>query len=511
MANNKEEAGKGMPRPGESPAVKRPYATIDVKATEVEGREPAAGPGAAKPATSSSAIGDPKPASKPEDKAGEPKAKAAASGAGDAKVDKDKGGTALTSLGSRRRAIRLVTHLAAGAVGALIVLGAVQLLTPDRQPSQVLEVNDLRRRLADLEGVIGTRPNSGLRARVEELGRSLGTLAETQAKLARDTKALENKVGSGQEIPQELIGRLTRLEDMLATMSAAEPAGQSANQSQNLAAFAGRIAELQKGIRDANARLNSDLSAVRTEAGRLAQRLDGLKGEVEERMRGAVKATDISPLTAKLGALEQDLQGFIKSEADRTANASRVLLTLELANLKRAIDRGERYAEDLVRVKRVAGTLDLKPLERYSLEGVPTPPDLAKSFRPAANAMLDAEAEKSDATLVDRFLSGARGIVRIRKAGHDPDDASVEAVVGRMEVALKENRLDEVLSNAKKLPPKAALVGEDWVKKVQARQAVEQALTDLEAALKASFGSGKSTGQSTGQSPSTPAGAGSKR
>jgi hypothetical protein len=285
---------------------------------------------------------------------------------------------------------------------------------------------------------------------------------------------------------------------MLATMSAADPAGQS----QNLAAFAGRVAELQKGIRDAgettksvSARIDAELSAVRTEAGRLAQRLDGIKGEVEERMRGAAKAADLSPLGAKIGALEQELQGFIKSEADRTANASRVLLTLELANLKRAIDRGERYVEDLARVKKVGGTLNLKPLERYSLEGVPTPPELAKSFRPAANAMLDAEAEKSDATIVDRLLSGARGIVRIRKAGHDPEDASIEATVGRMEAALKENRLDEVLANAKKLPPKAALAGEDWVKKVQARQAVEQALADLEAALKASFGSGPAAGQ----------------
>jgi hypothetical protein len=494
MANNKEEAGKGMPRPGESPAVKRPYATIDAKATEVEGS-----PGPPRPATPASAAADPRPAGKADAKApaSAPNAATASAGGG-ARADKDKG-SLLTALAGRRRAIRLLTHLSAGAAGALIVLAAMHFLASDRPPSQALEVNDLRRRVADMEAVIGTRPNAGMRNRVDELGRSLGTLAETQAKLARDTKALETKVGSGQEIPQELLGRLTRLEDMLATMSAAEPAGQS----QNLAAFAGRVAELQKSIRDAgeatksiSARIDGELSAVRTEAGRLAQRLDGIKGEVEERMRGAARAADLSPLAAKLGALEQELQGFIKSEADRTANATRVLLTLELANLKRAIDRGERYVEDLARVRKVAGTLNLKPLERYSLEGVPTPSDLAKSFRPAANAMLDSEAEKPDATLVDRLLSGARGIVRIRKAGHDPGDASVEATVSRMEAALKENRLDEVLANAKRLPPKAALAGEEWVRKVQARQAVEQALADLEAALKASFGS--ASGQPAG-------------
>ena len=498
MANNKEEAGKGMPLP-EMPAAKRPYATIDLKATEVEGKHTAASAGAAKSAASATAAAGAKSSSVPDakpagSKAAEAQAKGApAAGPGSAKegqTDAKSTPSAASSLAGRRRATRFVTHLAAGAVGGLLVFGIAQLLVPDRPAPRGPEMNDLTRRLADVEGVLGTRPNTGLRSRVDELGRSLGTLAETQAKLARDTKALETKVGGGQEIPQELIGRLTRLEDMLATMSAADPAARSPD----LTAFASRFAELQKAARDAGeaakagvARFDNELSAVRTEAGRLAQRLDGLNGEVEERMRGAAKAADLTPLAGKLGTLEHELHAFVKSEADRNANAARVLLTLELANLKRAIDRGESYADDLARVKKVAGPLNLKPLERYMLEGVPAPAELSKSFRPAANAMLDAEAEKPDATLVDRLLSGARGIVRVRKAGHAADDTSVEAVVGRMEAALKEGRLDDVLANAKKLPPKAALAGEDWVKKVQARQAVEQALADVEAQLKASF------------------------
>ena len=126
------------------------------------------------------------------------------------------------------------------------------------------------------------------------------------------------------------------------------------------------------------------------------------------------------------------MQTFLKSEADRTAsanaNATQMLLALELANLKRAIDRGEAYAEELAAAKKVGGvTLNFAPLERYMQEGAPAPPELAKSFRKVANAMLDAEAEPPDATLVDRLLSGARSIVRVRKAGHAADDTSLEA------------------------------------------------------------------------------------
>jgi hypothetical protein len=365
------------------------------------------------------------------------------------------------------------------------VLAAVKLFTPEQPPVRTPDVGDLQRRLADIEGVLGTRPNAGLRARLDEMGRSVGALGEAQAKLARDTKALEGKVGGGQEIPQELVGRLTRLEEMLNSA----PAGDPAAQSPQLTALAARVAELQKAAKEAGdaarsgvSRFDSELSAVRTEAGRLAQRLDGLKGEVEERLKGAARSAD-------LGALERQLQGFLKGETERSANASRIVLTLELANLKRAIDRGEAYGEELARVRKVAGTLNLASLERYKLEGVATPAELAKSFRKSANAMLDSEEERADATLVDRLLAGARGIVRVRKAGHAADDTSAEAVVGRMEAALKDGRLAEVLANARKLPPKAALAGEDWVKKVEARQAVEQALADVEAALKASLGS----------------------
>ena len=247
-----------------------------------------------------------------------------------------------------------------------------------------------------------------------------------------------------------------------------------------------------------SARFEGELSTLRTEAGRQAQRLDTLKGEVEERLKGAAKAADLAPIATGLASLERDVQTFLKSEADRSANANanatQMLLALELANLKRAIDRGEGYVEELGRAKKLGGfTLNFAALERYMQEGAAAPQELAKSFRKTADAMLDAEAEAPNSTLMDRLLSGARSIVRVRKAGHAADDTSLEAIIGRMEAAMKDGRLAEVLANAKKLPPKAALAGEDWIKKVEARQAVEQAMAEVEAQLKSSLGGPKSS------------------
>ena len=82
-------------------------------------------------------------------------------------------------------------------------------------------------------------------------------------------------------------------------------------------------------------------------------------------------------------------------------------------------------------------------------------------------------------------------MVRLRKSGHAADDTSAEATVGRMEVALKEGRLAEVLEQGKKLPPKGALAAEDWLKKVQARHAVDAAVVGIETALKTSLGETK--------------------
>jgi hypothetical protein len=132
-------------------------------------------------------------------------------------------------------------------------------------------------------------------------------------------------------------------------------------------------------------------------------------------------------------------------------------------------------------------SLDLAPLDHSMQEGVPTLQALAKSFRAVADAMLDAQEERADATFLDRLLAGARSIVRVRRTGHAASDDSAEAVIGRMQRALSDGRLADVLGYAKQLPPKAELAGEDWIRKAQRRQAVDQALADIEAALQASL------------------------
>src|SRR5262249_9460579 len=155
-----------------------------------------------------------------------------------------------------------------------------------------------------------------------------------------------------------------------------------------------------------------------------------LKGELERGLKGAASSEDLTPMKERLAALDKELKAFVQTEADRSANTTRVVLSLELSNLKRAIERGDSFAAELTAAKKVAGEqLNLSLFDRYAKEGLPPLSELTKSFRRLANAMLDAEAEPTDAPLLERLWSGARSIVRVRKSGQTADDGSLEATI----------------------------------------------------------------------------------
>jgi hypothetical protein len=450
MTNPKDEIGKGPPRPGDASAGKRPYATLDLQATDVDQSAKAK----ANTDTASADQG-PQGTSVPRSDFAA-RARAAAASAAD--------------LAARFRPTgSMVSHLGAGAAGALIVLLGSYLLSPGSGDGQARAVRDLARRVADAEAAVTARPADAaeVRAKVDGLDRSLRTLSDAQAKLASDAKAMDSRIGSGGDVPQEIVARIAKLEEAQSPPSGSE-SGEAA--------------------KTARANVDSEFAAIRTEAGRLGQRLDALRGELDDRMRATVRSVDIAPLQAKLALIDKELQRFLEGESDRSATSTRVLLSLELASLKRVMDRSEPFTAELAAVKKAAGDkLDLKALERYANEGVPTTAEITKSFRKVSNAMQDAEAEPADASIVDRLLSGARSIVRVRKSGPSADDTSLDATITRIDVALKDGRLTEVLEQGKKLPPKAALVAEDWLRQVEARQAVDQATADIEGLLKSSL------------------------
>ena len=389
-------------------------------------------------------------------------------------------------------------------------------------------------------------------ARLDDLTRQLGTLSEAQGKLAVENTLLREEMAKQASL-KDAGDRLARMEEQLNGMVAAATADPAkAGRLPQLASLTAQIADLKSALdtrltahrkdmaleidaRVATAaeaaeaakagakRLDGEVAAVRSEATRLTQRVDQLKtgsdrleqslksvqdeqaafktavddfkGTVADQLKSTARPNDVAmalaPVAAKVTSLETSVQAVIRGEEDRKSNAERIVLSLELGNLKRAMDRGQKFSAELEEVKKNAGgRLNLAVLERYQNQGVPTIVDLSRSFRPIANAILDAEAEPTNGSLVDRLLTGAKTVVRVRKTSHSPDDQTSEAVVARMETALKESRLADVLGEARKLPAKAVVPAKDWIAQVEARHAVEAELATIDLALKTSLGAG---------------------
>ena len=385
-------------------------------------------------------------------------------------------------------------------------------------------------------------------AKLEAMAAAIGSLSDGQAKLQEQAKSLNEKMAK-QGGDETADARLAKLEDKLSTLAAAAGTDPEKGRIPQLAAVTGRIADLENSFagqvaalrktipeevasrlaqiaeaseaaRSGTQRIDRDVQALKTDAARIGQRvetqkadndrlgaalqavkedqakttsaLDGFKASVETQLKTLAKPADIasavSPVSGKIAALEKNLDAVVKSEEERRTDAERVVISLELANLKRALDRGQGFSAELAGVRKAAGgKLDLAALDRYQNTGVPSLVELEREFRGLINPVIDAETEPVDASVVDRLVAGAKSVVRVRKINHNPDDRSAEAIVARMESSLKEGRLGEALDHAKGLAPKAAGRLTDWNAKAEARNAVERAIGAIEAQLKTSL------------------------
>lgn len=399
------------------------------------------------------------------------------------------------------------------------------------------ETLELGSRLAAAETNIG---------KLDAFSKRVDELTNTQGKLAGEITSI-TKTLSTQGDARSTQERVAKLETQLQTLAAAAEHDPQAGPLPQLAAVTGKIADLESTInnqldalrsginteidtrlsavseaseaaKSGTQRIDRELATLKADEAHLTTRLNSLKSEnnrtgsslqmmqdelaalktnLDAKLKSLAKSSDVSlavsPLSDRLTSLESDVQSVVESEDDRKAIAERIVLSLELGNLKRAIDRGESYASELAEARRLSdGSLDLAPLEGFEDKGVPTLAELRQDFKAVAFKMIEAEAEPVEGSIVDRLLAGARSVVRVRKISHDPNDASVEAVVRRMEIALREDRLNEVLDEAKSLPPPAADAAKGFLAKVEARNAVDKALAAVEMQLKASLGKAES-------------------
>jgi len=545
----------------EGPDVKRPHATLDLKATEVKPQTTAA---SATGASASAASGKPAPSATSAPPQADAKASTGQRAADAQKAQTSQGTTASSSgssddsrPGQSRRGGGFLSHLLAGVVGGGLVyaanayVGWTQVTVPvpstdvtaqldarvkalETAPRDSEAVANLASRVADVEGRL---------QKLAELEKSVTDLRNADGAIQGDVKALRDSLHGTDTAA--LSDRIAKLEEQLRMI--ASSAAASEGQTPQLAAITGKIADLESAFgnqiaelrksvpsedrlnttaqsseaakaatsrldREINqlktdqTRTNQGLEAGKADAARLSTTVDSLKqgmdklsstlGELrtslDTQLKGVAKPGDVSaavsPVAGKVAELEQSVTQVVKSEQSRKENAERIVLSLELQNLRRALDRGQGYAAELAEVHKASqGKLDLSTLDQFKDSGVATLPALKADFRPVMNAVIDADEEPSGGSVIDRLLAGAKSVVRVRKISPEAGDASAEAVVARIESALDAGRLGDVIAEAKTLPPRAQGAIQDWLQKVSARHSVDVAITAVEDQLKASL------------------------
>lgn len=446
-----------------------------------------------------------------------------------------------------------LTHLAAGLAGGLLVMFGADAIGLQRGGDGAL-TRELEARLAAVE--TATRGATSLpadltqrlaaaeqrSAALDQVRQQLGELDQRQNTLVEGTKALEQRLAGGAN--DATAARVAKLEDTLSTLSRAA-GDQQAGRLPQLAAITGRLADLESTVnnqitqlrksvlsdvenRVANAneaseaartgtqRIDRELASQKADAARFNQRLDRteigvqkaeenanvLRGSIEQlrgELGGVARPKDVAsavePVVGRIAKVEQSLQAVEKSEADRRGSVERIVLALELGNLKRVVERGAPFATELAQVREVAGNrVDLAALERYKDQGVATPATLHREFRDLVHRMLDADRAGDGGGIVDRLLAGAKSIVRVRKTDAAADDTGAEATVARMEAALKEGRLADVAAAAIGLPEASRKVASPWLDRVEAAAAVERAIAGVERELKSALGAAAKRG-----------------
>lgn len=547
MADDKSGAGSG------AGSGKRPFATLDLKATEISATPVK---GAASSAQSSAAADDvPRPAAarsyatgSNETRAQQDTAKARASDAASAS-------SASTAKNEEPKVVvhkrgGIFSHLAAGILGGALAFGAMLWALPQLgiQNGTEDQIVNLSQRLASVEKnerTAAPAPDlSGIEvrlAKLENATQKIPGLIESQTRLVAETKAALASAASDAGSP-ELIERLGKVEDRLKAMADAGVNDPNATRSEQLAALTGKVSDLETSLatqlttlrtnvtkdvesriqsateaseaaRAGTQRLDKDVAGLKTDGARMEEeiaaaktatdhvaaglkvaqdQIESLKTAVESVRTSAAKPGDIAaaiaPIEQKTAALEKSVQDVVAADAARKESAQRVVLALELQNLQRALDSGRNFSAQLADVKKVAGNqLDLSALEKLQDTGVPTLAELTKDFRTAADKAIDADSEPADASVMDRLWAGAKSVVRVRRIDLKADDKSTEAVVGRMQVALNDGRLEDVLEAAKELSPKAQDAIQPFLEKVEARVSVDTALANLDSQLKSSI------------------------
>ena len=243
-------------------------------------------------------------------------------------------------------------------------------------------------------------------------------------------------------------------------------------------AAAARTEALEKTV----ATLRAELAAARSQGDKLASAIN----DVKSAPRGdGTAAPDLSGIDERIAKIESQMrtQGVEIAQqgsklADTKADAKpaddlalRRLVSAALLDV--LVRTGDPYSSALSTAKALSPNPDaLKPLDQFADKGVPNAGRLSAELLALVPKLLPA-AQQSTATtgtgIVERLQAGAAKLVKIERTDTVGSDRG--AVVARVTAAAVRNDFNEARRQLKTLSPEDRAGAQDWLDKVDARDA----------------------------------------
>ena len=208
-------------------------------------------------------------------------------------------------------------------------------------------------------------------------------------------------------------------------------------------------------------------------------------------------ASQMAPVTERLAGLErsqnekasevtQRLAGIERAQSERASDAQTAAVTIALTNLKRAVSDGKPFATELTAIESLSSKkLPVSQLAPYKDTGVPSLSQLQREFADTVRDVIVKHYHGKAESFMDEILSRARGAIQVKPTGSAGD--TVEAVLGRMEKALKAGDVKGALTESAALEGPAKEELQTWLEHAQARAAADEAVRKTDQELLASL------------------------
>ena len=148
------------------------------------------------------------------------------------------------------------------------------------------------------------------------------------------------------------------------------------------------------------------------------------------------------------------------------------------------------YATELDTISALVPSVgDLGVLPAYAEKGIPTVPDLARSFVVAKEGAQVATAPASSGSLVDTLMASAQSLVTIKRIDEPTTGQGPGAALARAKAALDKGDLAAAVKEVETLDgaPREAFAA--WLGQAHARLSADETLIQLESTLLVSVGS----------------------